>query len=141
MYQGVFYTSPRRDIKRFTIPVHTGMERLLPSDGIDAIEKWNFGRIWTFWSAIRSTKGSRRKNTHERQTILAGSTVQYLAGTKMRAQPGASIDTKVSIGSSMKVHRKVLVTKCVTTIDLLQGCVRYGCWESQLTGMHGSWDS
>ena len=43
MSQGLFYTSLRRDIKRFTMPVHSGMERFLPSDGIDAIEKRQFG--------------------------------------------------------------------------------------------------
>ena len=44
MSQGLFYTSLHRDIKRFTMPVHSGMERFLPSDGIDAIEKRQFGR-------------------------------------------------------------------------------------------------
>ena len=44
MSQGLFYTSLRQYIKRFSMPIHSGMERFLPSDGIDAIEKRKFGR-------------------------------------------------------------------------------------------------
>ena len=44
MPQDLFYTSLRRDIKRFAMPVHSGMERFLPNDGIDAIEKRQIGR-------------------------------------------------------------------------------------------------
>ena len=62
------------------------MERLLPSDGIDAIEKRKFGR---FGLQFVCRRGHREKYPREAKTILAGSTVQYLAGTKIRAQPGA----------------------------------------------------
>ena len=47
MSQVFFYTLLRRYIKRFTIPLYLGMERLLHSNGIDAmrkIEKRKFGR-------------------------------------------------------------------------------------------------
>ena len=35
---------------------------------------------------------AEKKHPREAKTILAGSTVQYLAGTKIRAQPGAPTD-------------------------------------------------
>ena len=98
MSQGFFYTSLRRDIKRFTIPVHSGMERLLPSDGIDAIEKRQFGQDLDVLVCHSFDGGVVEKiYPREAKTILAGSTVQYLAGTKMRAQPGAPNNNTVHI--------------------------------------------
>ena len=74
------------------------MERLLPSDGIDAIEKRQFGQDLDVLVCHSFDGGvAEKKYPREAKTILAGSTVQYLAGTKMRAQPGAPITRNYSI--------------------------------------------
>ena len=70
MSQGFSYTSLRRDIKRFTIPVHSGMERLLPSNGIDAIEKRQFGQDLDVLVCHSFDGGVAEKNTHERQKLF-----------------------------------------------------------------------
>ena len=70
MSQGFFYTSPRQDIKRFTIPVHAGMERLLPSDGIDAIEKRQFGGNFDVLVCHLFDARVTEKNTYERQKLF-----------------------------------------------------------------------
>ena len=77
--------------------VDSGMERLLPSDGIDAIEKWHFGGNLDVLVCRSFDAGvAEKKYPREAKTILAGSTVQYLAGTKMRAQPGAPTQSSTS---------------------------------------------
>ena len=74
------------------MPVHSGMERFLPNDGIDAIEKRQFGRSGlSIVLDLASRKKSRDlKNTHERQKLFWREVwYNILVGTKIRAQPGA----------------------------------------------------
>ena len=67
MSQGFFSTSLYQDTKRFTTAVHSGVERFLPSDGIDTIEEQQIGRPV---SAIRSPIWRRGKRSMERQTLF-----------------------------------------------------------------------
>ena len=83
MSQGLFYTSLRREIKRSTPVVHSGMERLLPSNGIDAIEKRHFGGNLDVLVCHSFDAGvAEKKYPREAKTILAGSMVQYFGGNK-----------------------------------------------------------
>ena len=59
MYPGLFCTLLRRDIKRSTPVVQTGMMCFLPSNGIDAIERWQIGRPT---SAICSRFGIKKED-------------------------------------------------------------------------------
>ena len=66
------------------------MIHFLPRDGIDAIEKRQIDRLASaICLPIWRSKTNAHKTARETKTILARSMVQYLAETKMRAQPGA----------------------------------------------------
>ena len=88
--------------------------------------------------AVRKKKhGGSRSCDGGAENILAGSMVQYLAGTKMRAQPGApnlksctfSIwngeDSLLSSTYSHDPSRKKKATMIVSMMDRVRGSVEY----------------